>query len=466
MAGPAIAARSRVPILVLLLLTVFGGALRIFVLELTFPVSLVGDEKYYTDGASNIANGDGHISRSMRAFRPPGQAFLLSRVAKPDQTGAVEDANLKRYLYLQVLLGTLLVPLTGLLGWRLFDQRTGLVAALITSVYPSLIAFSHFLWSEILFSVLMMTALLFVVLADRSRSWLPVGMAGLAFGAATLTREVAIPVAGFAAVWWLLTAKRSQQRLAGAQGVLMIVIVVAVVAPWTIRNYSLFGRLVPVSTVGWFAIREGNTFSDENWIAPDLRLLRPFRKEYFAIPDEMARRDFARKEAIELIREEQPSWLFKKVVRTTTILSSPDSFIFKKVSRGAYGDFSLGWFRLVLLLTIGSYLMVVITSCLGILGVEGGSRRLLPCFVFFVVFCIHLVANSSSRFRIPWIPLAIVYSSFALCRWRLLLQDIPRSRLIPVALLMLGMMVWSCAFFFPDAVHLWQYDTYVDPGRP
>jgi 4-amino-4-deoxy-L-arabinose transferase-like glycosyltransferase len=463
---PEIAARRHAPIVALVLLTVLGGVLRILVLEMAYPVRPIGDERYYANVASNIADGEGHTIRSMKAFRPPGQPFVLSRVVRAETAGAPRDTNLKRYLYLQVFLGTLLVPLTALFAWWVFEPRTGLVAAFITAIYPSLVAFSHFLWSEILFSVLLMTALLCVVVAKRNRGWLPVLLAGSAFGAAALTREVAVPVAGIVALWWLLTAKPSRRRLVVARGALMIVIMMAVVTPWTIRNYRLFDRLVPVSTVGWFAIREGNTFSQEKWILPDLRLLQSFRREYFAIPDELERRDFARKEAIELIRKEQPWWLFKKMVRTTTILSSPDSYVFKKVSRGAYGEVSIGWFRLVLLLTVGAYLVVVAGAGIGVLGAEGNGRRLLPILVIAVVFGIHLLANSSTRFRVPWMPLLIVYSSFAMTRWRSILDDIPRSHLVLASVTLVGILGWSCALFFPDAIHLWQYATYVDPRRP
>jgi hypothetical protein len=83
-----------------------------------------------------------------------------------------------------------------------------------------------------------------------------------------------------------------------------------------------------------------------------------------------------------------------------------------------------------------------------------------------VVLGIHLIANSSSRFRVPWMPLLIVYSSFAMCRWRWLLANAPRSYLVLASLALTALLGWACVFFLPDAIHLWHHATYADPGRP
>jgi 4-amino-4-deoxy-L-arabinose transferase-like glycosyltransferase len=459
--------RPRISLLVLIAL--IAGVLRILVFELSPPITLVGDERYYLEVASRIAIGEGHYAEGFgSALRPPAQSFVLSLVANRTIAAAHLETEvvLKRYFYLEIFLGTLLVALSGLLGWALFDYKTGILTALIAAGYPSLIAFSTFLWSETLFAVLIVAALTCVVRVERTQSWLLVVAAGLAFGAAALTRELALPILGAAFLWWVLCAHREGWRKAVAQGVLMTAITVSIVAPWTFRNHRVFGETVPISTIGWFAAREGNTFSAGEWIAPDLALLAPFRRRYFSIPDEMERVAFARGETLDLIHAEQPFWMPKKLVRTLTLLLVPDSFIFKKVSRSAFGDIHLASFRFVLLATIASYLLVASTSLLGILGAEGSGRRLLPCLVLGSVFCVHLLANSSSRFRIPWMPLLIVYSSYAICRWRPLVDRISETRLAWVAVAVLGILVWSSLFFYPDAIHLWQHGTYVEPGRP
>jgi 4-amino-4-deoxy-L-arabinose transferase-like glycosyltransferase len=455
-------------VIALTVVTTFGLSLRLALLEVFDAIAPVGDEGYYLQVAAHISSADGHRARdSMRAFRPPAQAWLLSTVMDNEDPRlvVVNRATVRRAQRLEVVLGGLLVPLTGLLAWALFDRRTSVAAAVMTALFPSLVAFSHFLWSETLFAVLMTTALCSAVLANRRRGWLPVAIAGLAFGAAALTREVAIPVAGVVAFWWLLTIQRTRWKLAFAQGLLMLVIMGAVVAPWSLRNYRIFERPVLVSNVGWFAIREGNTFSPQRWITPDLRLLHPFRRDYNAIHDEMARRDFARTEALGLIRDEQPEWLLKKIVRTVTLLGTPDSFIFKKLSRGSYGEIPMGWIRVILIVTVGAYLAVAATAGIGVLSAQGGGRKLLPLLIAGTVLTLHLIANSSSRFRVPWMPLVIVYSSYAVGCWPSVLRRMPRRRLAVFVVILLILIGWWCVFFFPDAVHLWRHGTYVEAFR-
>ena len=71
--------------LVLLLVAIAALALRVYVLERTFPPRLLGDEMYYVVVASNIAAGRGHIyGEDARALRPPAHAWLLSLVTDPD----------------------------------------------------------------------------------------------------------------------------------------------------------------------------------------------------------------------------------------------------------------------------------------------------------------------------------------------------------------------------------------------
>ena len=48
----------------------------------------------------------------------------------------------------------------------------------------------------------------------------------------------------------------------------------------------------------------------------------------------------------------------------------------------------------------------------------GRKRGLLVCLLFAAVLVVHVVGNSSARFRMPWLPLIDVYASYALLRFR------------------------------------------------
>jgi hypothetical protein len=185
-----------------------AGALRWTALQATYPIKTIGDENYYAMTALQIARGRGHVNgpspNASRAWRPPAHAYVLSLLADPDVplNEFTVPSFLRPMLRLQVVLGTALVAVTALLGAALFDARVGLVAGLLAALYPTLIAHSHYLWSETLFAVLVTTALLGVVWLEKRRSWVVTALTGLAFGVAALTREVALPVAAVSAFWW------------------------------------------------------------------------------------------------------------------------------------------------------------------------------------------------------------------------------------------------------------------------
>jgi hypothetical protein len=452
-------------------IVVLGGILRWSAMHATDPVVTIGDENYYAMTALQIARGRGHVNgtsaAASRAWRPPAHSYLLSLLADAEVSSLDEfttPAFVRPMLLLQVLLGTALIALTALLGRALFDTRVGLLAGLIAALYPALIAHSHYLWSENLFGLLVTAALLGVVLVARKRRWGGVVLTGLTFGVAALTREVALPVAAVAAFWWWWTARpeaaqrraaersrterTGQRRRAALQGAAMLALALLLIVPWTVRNSRVLGRFIPVSTVGWFAAGEGNTLEHPDWLRPTGPRQSRFALTYFAIPSEVDRLDFARRQTLERIAAEQPTWIFKKTLRNLAQLGSPDSVLLYKLRRGAYGDVPAGIERTATVVSIASYSLVFIASVLGIAAARGTGRRLLPCLVIGVVAGLHIIANATARFRVPWLPLLIVYASYALIHARALPGQLRGRRWIAPAAILLFFFVACVPYLF------------------
>jgi 4-amino-4-deoxy-L-arabinose transferase-like glycosyltransferase len=359
-----------------------------------------------------------------------------------------------------VLLGTLLVLATALLAGALFDARTACLAAAIAAVYPTFVAYSHYLWAETLFALLLTVALALVVAsASRGRHALAAA-AGLFFGAAALTRELAFPVAAAAAVWLVATAPPAARRPALYRALAVLGLAALVVLPWTLRNAALFGRPVPVSTVGWMALREGNTLPRGDWLGEDEMRLTTFRLRWFREPDEMARVDSARRETLALVRSEQPAWIAKKLVRTIALLFTPDSYLLLKTSLGAYGEVPLGAVRGLLLAGSGAYAVVLVAAVLGMAGAAGRGRRLLPCLVVAAVTAVHVVANAKSRYRLPLMPLLVVYASYALLHARALSGRLRGGPLVAAALAVALFLAVCVPHFAPQAAALWWRGSY------
>ncbi len=440
------------------LLAIVAFGLRIAVLERVFPVRPLGDEVYYVLVAANLADGLGHVyGGDAFALRPPAHAWLLSLVTDPDAVLAVPGAGdgpavrveaLRPLLLLEVLLGTALCLATALLGAVLFDARTGLLAGAVAAVYPTFVAYSHLLWSETLFALLVTTALACAVRAEERRSAALAALAGAVFGLAALTREIAAPVAAAVAVWAWWTAPRGGRPAALARGALLVACAAAVILPWTARNYARFGRIVPVSTVGWIAVGEGNSLEGAKWLRPSAPGRTAFRREVLAQPGELARADFARRRTLARIGENPPAWLARKLAHNLPLLASPDAFHLYKLRNGSYGEVPPSTARAVTLATVGSYLAVVLLAVPGVLGARERGRRRLAGLVLLVVCAVHVAANANSRFRMPWMPLLLVYAAHAARGGRAALADLRGWERALGAALAVALVAICASYFF------------------
>lgn len=403
-----------------LALVAFGGALRWTIAERSYPVRTMGDERYYVRTAQTISRANKHYFAGLGgpayAWRPPAHSWLLSLVIDRQ-----EPNDYRPLVRLQVLLGTAVVAASWLLGRALFAPATGLLAAAATAVSPALVSFSHYLWSESLFALLITLALALIALVQRRRGWLLAALAGLVLGAAALTRELALGVAVVGACWWWVTAGRGGRARATLLGAILLACTAAVVLPWSLRNQRILGRFVPIATVGWFATAEGNILDADDWLRGTSPDEEAYRQRYFEIPDELRRAGYARKFALRRIGEEQPTWIFKKLVRNTALLLSPDCFLFEKLRRGSYPDPDPDRVRLIVRATLAWYAAALLLGAAGLAVAGDLRRRSLAWMVLGSVWAVHVLANASPRFRVPWWPLVFVYASHLVLHPRLLL---------------------------------------------
>jgi 4-amino-4-deoxy-L-arabinose transferase-like glycosyltransferase len=150
---------------------------------------------------------------------------------------------------LNVVVSTLTVWLTAVLGTRLFDRTTGLVAAAILALLPGHVLYVPNLLSETLFVGLFAAVLVgFLVLeARRPERVLPRWLGfGALVGLSILVRGATALYLAVPAAWWWLTTRSWRVTLsrtaAAALGVALVVL------PWTLRNQLTMGYPAIVST--------------------------------------------------------------------------------------------------------------------------------------------------------------------------------------------------------------------------
>jgi 4-amino-4-deoxy-L-arabinose transferase-like glycosyltransferase len=211
-----------------------------------WPPGLFNDEAYYATLGRMLARGTGFVRPAEfladglllpTAERPPLFPLLLGGLAELGVTGG--DARLAG-----ALTGGGTVAVLGLLGRELAGARAGLIAAGLAAVYPTLIAADGALMTESLYGLLVAVALLAAVRLLAARGPVPAVLLGSAAGLAALTRGEGLLL--IVLLLLPLLRRPGGLRAAAIAGLAFAL----VLAPWTIRNVSVFDRPVLVATEG------------------------------------------------------------------------------------------------------------------------------------------------------------------------------------------------------------------------
>ena len=230
----------------------------LYVYVLSPDVRGIGDWFYFHWQANLIASGHGFIEPFTYTFKhheaipsathPPLWTLLLAGVSKLGFT----HPHAHRAVGAVVGGGTIIV--LGLLGRRVAGERVGLVAAGVGCCYPLFVAADGSLMSEPLYGFLVALTLLGAYRFHDRGTWGAAALFGAAIGFACLVRTEALLFLPLLVVplAWRLGHDRWRNM-----GVALLATVV-VLTPWTVRNWTTFGRPVLISTNGPAALKGAN----------------------------------------------------------------------------------------------------------------------------------------------------------------------------------------------------------------
>jgi hypothetical protein len=232
----------------------------------------VWDGHYYDVGARRIAEGHGY-SEDLHLPGPDGHEQIIWHPWAHYPVGypgflalfhlALRTVGAPGALagpIANLLTGAALVAIVHRLAMRAFPESTArpTIAALLVALHPGLVLYAGALMTEPLAAALMLGAILAAVSMRRMGAALLV--AGAALGLATLVRPNAIlmaPIVGLAATFRedaSLVARSAFARLArgAASAIVVSMLALATVAPWTARNCRVMDACTLVSTnAGW-----------------------------------------------------------------------------------------------------------------------------------------------------------------------------------------------------------------------
>jgi hypothetical protein len=228
------------------------------------PNHPVDDARAYARISDALYRGEGFTQGTGPGYRhlqdastyAPGLPLLTAGLY---ELWGSADEEAARIVY--ALIGSLAVPLAFFLGRRLGGPTAGLIAMAPIAIYPALLEYGGMPMTEPLSTTVLAAALLCLLRASELRRPLPWAGTGLLLGALAMLRPeyaVLIPLLPGLA---LLRFRRREGRLhRGAVWgpALAVGLACLVVLPWTVRNFVVFDRLVPISTGGGQLLYQGS----------------------------------------------------------------------------------------------------------------------------------------------------------------------------------------------------------------
>lgn len=218
------------------------------------PVIPVSDSARYDLFAQNLAAGKGYVDESgPTAYWPVGPSFFFSLCYR--LTGWDAPHRFVPVAVLNLLLGTASVALTMHLAGKWFSRAAAAGAGLLLALWPSQIEFTTVLNSEIPMICFMLAALA-IWCADRPAILIRGALAGAFLAAAAYMRPTALLLPFILALSHLIQRPGRLATLGGALA--MIVTMLALILPWSLRNHRVFGEFVLISTNGGTNFWMGN----------------------------------------------------------------------------------------------------------------------------------------------------------------------------------------------------------------
>lgn len=222
----------------------------------TLDANLYSDEPAYDAIARNLVAGKGFSEGNVYAYRYPGYVVFLAGMY------SVFGPSRIPIVVTQAFFGAGTLLLFALIVRRRLGDTAALFAAAALAVYVPFVRLPSRLYTENVFFLLLMSIWWILERPGNRLRVREAVAAGVLGGLAILTREVFLALSLLYVLVRLFSDRRGGEfgEKTSSLGPLLVYLSVSVlvVCPWTVRNYLLFGRFVPVTTNSWTNIYMGN----------------------------------------------------------------------------------------------------------------------------------------------------------------------------------------------------------------
>jgi 4-amino-4-deoxy-L-arabinose transferase-like glycosyltransferase len=359
--------------------------------------------------AQNLVQGRGYRDPQTQyptARRAPVYPLFLAFIYR------VFGINQKVALLFQSLFDTLTCLIIYHIALKLFKCRlTALLSASIWAVYLPGVLFVAKFYSEPLFTLLLSLFILLSIKSLQTPRIIYFIWTGVLLGLATLCRPVTQLFFGCGFVYYFIHFWR-RKRTALSACIILFLSFSFTLAPWTVRNYMLFKRFIPVSTLLGY-----NLFLDHG--------LALGRDNYLAPVESKAYRDFEEKIENKYGRSRplsEPEWgdiymrEAQKAIRTHPVrylVLSLRHFTMLWFNLGVKG---YGKLKEYAFFCLNAPLMLL--AMLAITRFKGEWTRFSYPLLFLILYntVVHMLLVTGIRFVIPVMPYIIILAAFALIK--------------------------------------------------
>lgn len=365
-----------------------------FLLRLSFVLTLKNkfyfdDEYEYFKMVQNFLSGKGLIvAENLKSFRPPLYPLFLSILT-------ILKLNLTGIRIFQSIISTMTVFIIYIIGKETFGEKEGIISAGISAFYPFFIFYNGFLLTESLFIFLTVLCVMYLIRVYEKNGVVSL-KAGISMGLGGLTRptlQIYLPFAIFHILFF-----KEKLNLKLKKIIFLIVGFCLVLSPWIIRNYKIFHKFIPGTTMGGWVFWEGNNpYSDGGPCS--------YFPENILQIEETTRDKLLYRLTLKVIKEnpERFKYLLKnKFKRFWNIVPNAPEFERKFL------------YRLISVLTFGVMMPFFMIGFFISLK-NRKAQYFHTLIIFFTIF--HMVFLASIRYRIAIEPFYILFATYGFCKF-------------------------------------------------
>jgi len=380
--------------------------------------------KDYENGeiARNLISGEGfsmvHTGSSSivpTAHKPPFYPFFLAFVFKffPQNPYFVIEL-------IQALILSLSAVIIYLIAKRTYNSSTiGILSAGFMCLSPFVLS-THIRVENMSFAIFFLSLLILSLLELADKPTLKNSIcSGFLFGLSTLNLAATLSFLPFSIIWLYWYVKKNISSF-GKRIIMLLVVLLAFTAtilPWTVRNYFVFHKLVPISSTFPYQVYVSNNPSSTGG------MFNEEGKAVTGIPDELLAATKGMNEVEQYSYFGKYGWAFIK--------QFPLQFIKLRFKALFYFWFGEAWWRKVFLTPKFEIYKILTIFMLGIsvIGISLSWRKylretLLLVFLFTAFSLLHSFTHGDIgfRYRLPLDPFLLIFSSVAfvsLFKWAL-----------------------------------------------